>query len=337
VISSILKRQTGAAAVTTALLMTILLGFAALVIDVGYMAVTKSQLQTAADAAALAGCARLGNANPNKANAESTATTYARNRPGEATDTVTPVANVTNRTLQVTISRNAASFFASALGMGSNTITATATAQVVAAAAVPPGAPPFVIQAPSTPIVWQGGPNGDSYSQQYIMQKTPSGEATFTYVNTVFKRPTNNETYQNLLKYGSSEQTTLNTQLYYIAPATASKTAVESFADRLTQPGNQNILEAKAGDPRLMLIPVVEDLLRVGDGGYWSYSTKGLKIIGFIGFWLDSLDKGELSKDSNYYPDYRAYGRFVRVPLPAGAAPVAGNQFFGTGQIQLIQ
>lgn len=49
------KDESGQAVVLVALMMTVLLGMGALVVDYGYMTVQKSQLQTAADAAALAG------------------------------------------------------------------------------------------------------------------------------------------------------------------------------------------------------------------------------------------------------------------------------------------
>ena len=49
----------GAIAVWTALMMVSLLGITALALDMGYLWVLKSQLQTTADASALAGAARL--------------------------------------------------------------------------------------------------------------------------------------------------------------------------------------------------------------------------------------------------------------------------------------
>ncbi|WP_175810910.1 pilus assembly protein TadG-related protein [Burkholderia cepacia] len=49
------RKQKGAVAITVAVLMLILLGFAALAIDVGYLFVVRNELQNAADAAALAG------------------------------------------------------------------------------------------------------------------------------------------------------------------------------------------------------------------------------------------------------------------------------------------
>jgi len=51
--------ERGSVAITVALCMTVLLGFAALVVDVGLNWATRTSAQTAADAAALAGASRL--------------------------------------------------------------------------------------------------------------------------------------------------------------------------------------------------------------------------------------------------------------------------------------
>lgn len=51
-----LTRDDGAFAVLFAILLVVIIGFAALAVDVGYWYASKRQLQTAADAAALAGC-----------------------------------------------------------------------------------------------------------------------------------------------------------------------------------------------------------------------------------------------------------------------------------------
>ncbi len=54
------NEQQGAVAVTVAILLVVLVGFAALSIDVGYLMVTRNELQNVADAAALAAARRLG-------------------------------------------------------------------------------------------------------------------------------------------------------------------------------------------------------------------------------------------------------------------------------------
>lgn len=55
------KSQKGAAAVTIAFVMIVLICFAALSIDIGYLMVTRNELQNVADAAALAATRKLGN------------------------------------------------------------------------------------------------------------------------------------------------------------------------------------------------------------------------------------------------------------------------------------
>ena len=56
-----INEQRGAVAVTVALMMFVLIGFAALSIDIGYLMVTRNELQNVADAAALAATRKLGN------------------------------------------------------------------------------------------------------------------------------------------------------------------------------------------------------------------------------------------------------------------------------------
>ncbi len=56
-----LHNQKGATAVVIAIVMAALIGVVALAIDVGYVAVTKNELQNIADAATLAGAGQLGN------------------------------------------------------------------------------------------------------------------------------------------------------------------------------------------------------------------------------------------------------------------------------------
>ena len=54
------KNQAGATAIIVAITLPMLIGFGALAVDVGYMCVTKNELQNVADAAALAGASFLG-------------------------------------------------------------------------------------------------------------------------------------------------------------------------------------------------------------------------------------------------------------------------------------
>jgi len=55
-----LRNQTGATVILVAVLLPVLVGFLALAVDIGYLMLTRNELQNVADAAALAGARRLG-------------------------------------------------------------------------------------------------------------------------------------------------------------------------------------------------------------------------------------------------------------------------------------
>jgi len=57
----VMKKQKGAVAIIVAILLVMLLGIAAMAIDIGYLAVTRNQLQNVADASALAAARQMGN------------------------------------------------------------------------------------------------------------------------------------------------------------------------------------------------------------------------------------------------------------------------------------
>lgn len=65
-----MDRQKGAVVVTVAVLMVVLVGFAALAIDIGYLLTTRNELQNVADAAALAAARQMGNNYQNMSYAE---------------------------------------------------------------------------------------------------------------------------------------------------------------------------------------------------------------------------------------------------------------------------
>lgn len=333
----ILDKQDGQVAVLAAMIMIVLIGMSALVIDVGFLVLTKTQLQAAADSGALAGADDLNNASPTTAS--SSATSYARMSPGQPTDTAAVVVTNTSSTrqVQVTTSRVVTYFFAQVFGYTNSTVTATATAAVFPAGTAP-NATPFVIEAPQD-IVWQG-PN-DQYSQQYTMDINPVGITDhFTYVDVVFNNPTSTATYYSLLTNGNPNSTTLTTPLYYVAQAEGGQKSVQSFANRISSDPNSNIANATVGESRLMMIPLVQQLpTSQQDGSDWSYSTNGLTIIGFVGFWLDSVYFGPLTyvNGSPCYKQFYAQGRYIKVALPSESSSGFGNQFFGPGQVSLIK
>jgi Flp pilus assembly protein TadG len=119
-----IKSCKGTAAVTTALMMTLLLGFCALVVDIGIVSVQKSQLQNAVDSAALAAAQDL----PSTSEAADTARSYLdSNGFGDAAIDVSFTHN--NRQVTVAATQSFNYTFAGVLGMEAANVRTSATAQ----------------------------------------------------------------------------------------------------------------------------------------------------------------------------------------------------------------
>ncbi len=120
----LLTGQRGTAAVMTAIMMTVLLGFCALVVDIGGVSLERSKLQNAVDSAALAAAQDL----PNTSAAAATAADYiANNGFGEAVLNISFASS--NRQITVDAAHPANYAFAGVLGVDSTDVKASATAQ----------------------------------------------------------------------------------------------------------------------------------------------------------------------------------------------------------------
>jgi len=127
------RAEEGQAMVMAAFAMVVILGFGAFAVDIGHIAVQKSDLQNAADAAALAGVVEM----PNNANAQTVAVNYAKtNGMSVSTNNVTLNGETVNASaigqnqLRVQCSREVDYYFAGVLGFKSKVITAVAVAEV---------------------------------------------------------------------------------------------------------------------------------------------------------------------------------------------------------------
>ena len=126
------RREEGQAMVMAAVSMVVLLGFAAFAVDIGHLTVQKSELQNAADAAALAGVVDM----PIAANAVTTAVNYAKingmvvasNNMTLNGEKVTATA-IGSKQLRVECSREVEYFFAGVLGFQTKIVTAVAVAE----------------------------------------------------------------------------------------------------------------------------------------------------------------------------------------------------------------
>lgn len=119
------KKEDGQVIVLFALMLVVLLGFTALAIDTGTVYLTKSKLQNAADAAALAGALDL----PNSATAENTAKDYAvLNGADRATTQATTPYEGDSDKIEVICTKNVKYTFARVLGFTDKDVSARAVA-----------------------------------------------------------------------------------------------------------------------------------------------------------------------------------------------------------------
>ena len=123
-------REDGQVLVISVLFMTVLLGFAALTMDVGRMASAKRQIQNMADAAAQAGAWQL-------PSAPGVAVTDAENWAGlnetvtgDATNVVVSAFDAANDTISVTVTRPVPYTFGRVVGLTSQTLTATSRMRI---------------------------------------------------------------------------------------------------------------------------------------------------------------------------------------------------------------
>ncbi|MGZ4301264.1 MAG: pilus assembly protein TadG-related protein [Gaiellaceae bacterium] len=122
------KNEDGQAVVLMAISLTVLMGMAALVLDVGLWMRSDRRLQQTADAAALAGAQMLP-ADP--AGAKSLALSYANQNGGDVlgSDIVVSTTYTSNDTISVDAAKNEPGFFSKVFGIGSARVEASAKAR----------------------------------------------------------------------------------------------------------------------------------------------------------------------------------------------------------------
>jgi len=158
------KDQEGLALVLVAAAMTVILGFAALVVDIGSVYLTRSRLINACDAAALAGAHELNSETGSALDAMQEATDYLEHNNiifGEDSFNI----EVDDKTITVESSRTVNYTFARVLGFTSNTVNSRAAAIYGAVSAVG-GVTPFAV--PDQELV---------FDKQYVLKEGSGGSS----------------------------------------------------------------------------------------------------------------------------------------------------------------
>jgi Flp pilus assembly protein TadG len=342
----IMKKENGQSLVLVALLMVVILGFAALAIDVGMMSVAKDDLQISADSAALAGAQELPY-HPDQA--KTVAQNYVTSN-GLSNDKTTITIGENNKSITVKVTRAENMSFARVLGVNAITGSAIATASIGVAASVP-WIVPFVIAKPEafyydkvyvmrmygagdfldypkTNKNKTGYPSDYSYPSDYQNDQVYKNYSIsnpypyqFDYMNVYIETSSGFSNYIEWLKNGYHETFKINQDMYYYAPSSGGTPSVDAFADRVTRDSNTDYTKAKLGDGRVMLIPVVEKMLKRDTS---TNGTVPIKIIGFVGFFIKSVHK------NSYEESFWFEGRFLKdFNIGSGEVSYDPNADFG--------
>jgi Putative Flp pilus-assembly TadE/G-like len=312
------RSERGQAFVLTVVLLTVLVGMTALVLDVGSWFRTKRQLQATADAAALAGAQALPQ---DPGTAQAWALDYADKNGGGVlgTDITISGANGPNDTIDVVARKTSPGFFSSIFGIDSVAEKAGAKARV----GIPSAAryvAPIVVNSLNPQLQCDPKPcSGPAQIQLINLHNPGSGNAAgaFALLDLIQDDTgsVGDSTMADWMANGDSDLMPLGN--YESVPSVMFNGSGFSAA-----------LRAQAGSGHIILFPVYDGTkpIPISGGG----STATFDIIGWVGFRIDSVDAGGSSGVLN--------GEFVSY-LGKGLVPASGNGStnFGYRVIQLIE
>ena len=309
----------GQATVLTVVFLVVLLGMAALVLDIGSWYRADRATQSTADAAALAGAQALPG---DSATANTLALQYATKNGGLGSGGVTFSSKiVANDTIKVTVKRAAPTFFAKIFGRNTVTVGSTATARSEGVSAVKYVAP--IVVHYKHPLLNCKGPASKPNCAPDFGPTHPttlgledlhkpgggSGAGAFGLLNLNYGDPTGNigaGTLADWLLNGYDDELPLGT--YYSAPSANFNNSQFTAS-----------LDAVIG--KEVLFPVYR--LLTGPGSNAKYD-----IIGWVGFVITSYNTGGSSGTlTGYFTSYTASG----VQVTSG-----GNPYFGVHKVELV-
>lgn len=290
---SLLRDQKGSVAVLTALSLTVLLGFTAIVADLGVLYFNRSQLINTVDAAALAAVQDL----PGQAEAaQVTATTYATQN-GKQGDVFTSTLGNGNREITVTASRNVTLFFARIFNKYSQLVSASAVAAVKPMSSVG-GAVPFGVVKQEflygvTYTLKEGG--GDGITGNYGGLALGGNGAS---------------TYRYNIKYGYDGKLHIG-QWVSTEPGNMSGPTDQGVSYRIGQDPGATFETVAKDSPRIVMVPVLDSLNVNGRGD--------VEIVGFAAFFLEGT--GGTGQD-NYVS-----GKFMQLVAAGDVTSSAGADY----------
>jgi len=311
------RNERGQAMVLTVVFLVVLLGMAAMVLDVGSWYRADRDTQSTADAAALAGAQALPE---DPATAMTLAQQYAAKNGGLGSGTITISSNIVpNDTITVKVKRSAPGFFSKAVGVNSVTVASTGVARAEGVSSVKYVAPITVHY--KHPLLNCTGPSSNPTCKPDFTHDTTldledlhqkgggNGSGAFGLLNLNYGDSTGNigaGTLAGWLTNGYPDA--LPTGIYFSAPSANFNNSQFDAA-----------LDSVIG--KEVLFPVYR--LLTGPGSNAKYD-----IIGWVGFVIKSYTtNGSTGSLTGHFTSYTADG----IQQTTG-----GNPYFGVKKVQLV-
>jgi Flp pilus assembly protein TadG len=311
------RNERGQAMVLTVVFLVVLLGMAAMVLDVGSWYRADRDTQSTADAAALAGAQALPE---DPAQAKTLAQQYAAKNGGLGSGAITISSKVvTNDTIRVTVKRSAPGFFSKVVGVNSVSVGSTGVARSEGVTSVKYVAPITVHY--KHPILNCTGPSSNPTCKPDFTKETTlnledlhqkgggNGSGAFGLLNLNYGDPTGNigaGTLADWLANGYQDYLPLGN--YFSAPSA-------NFNNSQFKASLDSVIGKE------VLFPVYR--LLTGPGSNAKYD-----IIGWVGFVITSYSaNGSSGSLTGHFTTYNAQGV---------AATSGGTPYFGVKTIQLV-
>ncbi len=260
-----IKDNRGATYVLTALLMTVIMGFGALVIDIGTVFLEKEQLANAADAAALAGAQELPR-NPSKA--VKVAEEYCKKN-GVSLDKIQIIVSQDNKSFEVNVEDKVNYVFAKLLGINNSDVSVSSKAIIAPVTAVYEGIRPLVVEKQQF-----------VYGTQVVIKEGAPDGTTGNY-GAVALGGTGTSVYERNIKYGYNSKLEVGD---WIKTETGNMTMATIKGVEFVIGYDYSTFDNYSRDSaRLWTVPVVDSLYVEG--------RESVQIVGFAQFFIEDVCK----------------------------------------------
>ncbi len=297
----LLREEKGSAMVVMVLSIAVMMGFAALVIDIGNLYLNRIRLVNMADAAALAGVQDLPNSPELAVN---NAYRYAAQN-GMNSDIVGVSISTNNTVVTVNVTRTVPFFFAKIFGMISTDVAARAVAGIKPITGVSDVVPFGVVKQEFI------------YGQTYTL-KDGAGSGYDGNYGALALGGNGANIYRGNIENGYSGQLRIGDWVY-TEPGNISGATSTGVEYRISLDPTATFATVQAGSPRILIVPIIDSLIVNG--------RSEVQIVGFAAFFLEGVG-GEGNK--NYVT-----GRFLEMVVLGDTG--SGDTSYGLYGCSLIE